>query len=44
MMQQAAGQQAPPAQQPPSLDEIEVAAVIVMSAAIKSRYLMIFSS
>src|SRR5262249_10376805 len=29
IMQQAAGQQAPPAQQPSSLDEIEVAAVSV---------------
>jgi len=42
-MQQAAGQQAPPPQQPASLDEIEVAAVSVISTAIKSKYFMIFS-
>jgi hypothetical protein len=42
-MQQAAGQQAPPPQQSASLDDIEVAAVSVISAAIKSRYFMIFS-
>jgi hypothetical protein len=42
-MQQAPGQQAPPPQQPASLDDIEVAAVSVISAAIKNRYFMIFS-
>jgi hypothetical protein len=41
-MQQAPGQQAPP-QQPASLDEIVVALVSVIIAAIKSRYFMIFS-
>jgi hypothetical protein len=42
-MQQAAGQQAPPLQQPASLDENEVAPISVIIAAIKSRYFMIFS-
>jgi hypothetical protein len=42
-MQQAAGQQPPPPQQPASLEEIEVAAVSVISAAMQSRYFMIFS-
>jgi len=37
-MQQAPGQQAPPAQQPSSPDEIVVAAVSTIIAAIKSRY------
>jgi hypothetical protein len=40
-MQQAPGQQAPPLQQPASLDEIVVALVSVMIAAIKSKYFMI---
>jgi hypothetical protein len=43
VMQQAPGQQAPPPQQPASLDEIVVALVSVMIAAIKSKYFMIFS-
>jgi hypothetical protein len=43
VMQQAPGQQAPPPQQPASLDEIVVALVSVIIAAIKSRYFMIFS-
>jgi hypothetical protein len=42
-MQQAPGQQAPPPQQPASLDEIVVALVSVSIAAIKSKYFMIFS-
>jgi hypothetical protein len=42
-MQQAPGQHAPPPQQPASLDEIVVALVSVIIAAIKSRYFMIFS-
>jgi hypothetical protein len=42
-MQQAPGQQAPPSQQSASLDEIVVALVSAISAAIKSRYFMIFS-
>jgi hypothetical protein len=42
-MQQAPGQQAPPPQQPASLDEIVVALVSVIIAAIKSRYFMILS-
>ena len=42
-MQQAPGQQAPPPQQPASLDEIVVALVSVRTAAIKSRYFMILS-
>jgi hypothetical protein len=42
-MQQAPGQHALPPQQPASLDEIEVAAVSVIIAAMKSRYFMIFS-
>jgi hypothetical protein len=42
-MQQAPGQQAPPPQQPASLDEIVVALVSVVIAAIKSRYFMILS-
>jgi len=42
-MQQAPGQQAPPPQQPASLDEIVVALVSAIIAAIKSRYFMIFS-
>jgi hypothetical protein len=41
-MQQAPGQQGPP-QQPASLDEIVVALVSVIIAAIKSKYFMIFS-
>ena len=43
VMQQAPGQQAPPPQQPASLDEIVVALVSVIIAAIKSRYFMILS-
>jgi hypothetical protein len=43
VMQQAPGQQAPPPQQSASLDEIIVALVSVIIAAIKSRYFMIFS-
>ena len=43
VMQQAPGQQAPPPQQPASLDEIVVALVSVIIAAIKSKYFMIFS-
>jgi hypothetical protein len=43
VMQQAPGQQAPPPQQPASLDEIVVALVSVVIAAIKSRYFMILS-
>ena len=43
VMQQAPGQQAPPPQQPESLDEIVVALVSVRIAAIKSRYFMILS-
>jgi len=43
VMQQAPGQQAPPPQQPASLDEIVVALVSVSIAAIKSRYFMILS-
>ena len=42
-MQQAPGQQAPPLQQPVSLDEIIVALVSVMTAAIKSKYFIILS-
>jgi hypothetical protein len=42
-MQQAPGQQAPPAQQPASLDEIIVTLVTDIIAAIKSKYFMIFS-
>jgi len=42
-MQQTPGQQALPPQQPASLDEIVVALVSVIIAAIKSRYFMIFS-
>ena len=42
-MQQAPGQQAPPSQQPASLDEIVVALVSVIIAAIKSTYFMILS-
>jgi hypothetical protein len=42
-MQQAPGQQAPPPQQPVSLDEIDVTLVSAIIAAIKSRYFMIFS-
>jgi hypothetical protein len=42
-MQQAAGQQVPPPQQPASLDEIVVALVSVSIAAIQSKYFMIFS-
>ena len=38
VMQQAPGQQAPPSQQPASLDEIVVTLVSVIIAAIKSRY------
>jgi hypothetical protein len=40
-MQQAPGQQAPPSQQPASPDEIVVALVSVIIAAINSRYFMI---
>jgi len=43
VMQQAPGQQAPPLQQPPSFDDIVVALVSVIIAAIKSRYFMILS-
>ena len=43
VMQQAPGQQALPPQQPASLDEIVVALVSVMIAAIKSKYFMILS-
>jgi hypothetical protein len=43
VMQQAPGQQAPPPQQPASPDEIVVALVNVIIAAIKSRYFMILS-
>jgi hypothetical protein len=43
VMQQAPGQQAPLPQQLASLDEIVVALVSVISAAIKSKYFMIFS-
>jgi hypothetical protein len=43
VMQQAPGQQAPPPQQPASLDEIVVALVSVSIAAIKSRYFIILS-
>src|SRR6476619_3982889 len=43
VMQQAPGQQAPPPQQSASLDEIVVALVSVIIAAIKSRYFMILS-
>jgi len=43
VMQQAPGQQAPPPQQPALLDEIVVALVSVIIAAIKSRYFMILS-
>jgi len=43
VMQQAPGQQAPPAQQSVSLDEIIVALVSVIIAAIKSRYFIILS-
>ena len=42
-MQQAPGQQAPPPQQPESLDEIVVALISVIIAAIKSKYFMILS-
>jgi hypothetical protein len=42
-MQQAPEQQAPPAQQSVSLDEIIVALVSVIIAAIKSRYFIILS-
>jgi hypothetical protein len=40
-MQQAPGQQVPPPQQPRSLDEIVLALVSVIIAAIKSRYFKI---
>jgi hypothetical protein len=43
IMQQAPGQQAPPPQQPASLDEIDVTLVSAIIAAIKSRYFMILS-
>ena len=43
VMQQAPGQQAPPAQQSVSLDEIIVALVSVIIAAIKSKYFIILS-
>jgi hypothetical protein len=43
VMQQAPGQQAPPPQQPASLDEIVVALVSASITAIKSRYFMILS-
>jgi hypothetical protein len=42
-MQQAPGQQAPPAQHSVSLDEIIVALVSVIIAAIKSKYFIILS-
>jgi hypothetical protein len=40
-MQQAPGQQAPPSQQSASLDEIVVALVSAIIAAIRSKYFMI---
>ena len=40
-MQQAPGQQEPPPQHPASLDEIGVALVSAIIAAIKSKYFMI---
>jgi len=43
VMQQAPGQQAPPSQQSASLDEIVLALVSVIIAAIKSKYFMIIS-
>jgi hypothetical protein len=43
VMQQAPGQQAPPLQQSVSLDEVIVALVSVITAAIKSRYFIILS-
>jgi hypothetical protein len=43
VMQQAPGQQAPPSQQPASLDEIVVALVSVIIAAIKSKYFIFLS-
>jgi hypothetical protein len=43
VIQQVPGQQAPPPQQSASLDEIVVALVSVIIAAIKSRYFMILS-
>jgi hypothetical protein len=43
VMQQAPGQQEPPPQQSASLDEIVVALVSVIIAAIKSKYFMILS-
>jgi hypothetical protein len=42
-MQQAPGPQAPPLQQAVSLDEVIVALVSVITAAIKSRYFIILS-
>jgi hypothetical protein len=42
-MQQAPGQQAPPAQQPALPDEIDVALVSASIAAINSKYFIIFS-
>jgi len=41
VMQQPPGQQAPPPQQPASLDEIEVALVSAIIAAIKRKYFII---
>ena len=43
VMQQVPGQQAPPSQQPASLDEIVVALVSVIIAAIKSKYFITLS-
>jgi hypothetical protein len=43
VMQQAPGQQAPPSQQPASLDEIVVALVSAIIAAIKSKYFITLS-
>ena len=43
VMQQAPGQQAPPAQQSVPLDEIIVALVSVIIAVIKSKYFIILS-
>ena len=40
-MQQPPGQQAPPPQQPASLDEIKVALVSAIIAAIKRKYFII---
>jgi hypothetical protein len=42
VMQQAPGQQAPPPQQPASPDEIDVAPISVIIAAIKRKYFIVF--